>query len=73
MSTLYAPRWKRYFDYLRAKLEEKNPKEIDFFAMETSWIENKEEFSAIPVKKEIEIAKTIYHNYADEIKQVYLK
>ena len=73
LSTLYAPRWKVYFDYLHAKLEGKNPKEIDFFAMETCWIESKEKFSAVPVNKEIEIAKTIYHNYADEINQVYLK
>ena len=41
--------------------------------METCWIESKEKFAAVPVNKEIEIAKTIYHNYADEINQVYLK
>lgn len=41
--------------------------------METDWVESKKEFSAVPIKKEIEIAKTIYHNYANEIKQAYLK
>lgn len=73
LSTLYAPRWKAYFNYLRAKLKGKNPKEIDFFTMETDWVESQEEFPAVPIKKEIEIAKTIYHNYSNEIKQAYLK
>ena len=43
--------------------------------METDWIESQEEFPAVPIKKEIEIeiAKTIYHNYSNEIKQAYLK
>lgn len=64
LATYYASRWEAYFTYLRKKLEGKNLPEVDFFAMETEWVDSKKEFPTEPTKKELEMVKRVYKKYA---------
>lgn len=73
LAGLYAPRWAKYFDYLRAEMEGKKPERINFFAMDTEWVERKENFTASPVNKEVEYVKNICKKYIDEIVKAYSK
>lgn len=69
LAGLYAPRWQAYFEALRHELEGKPSENIDFFAMDTKFVESKEEFKSIPQPDEVKIAKELYRKYIKEIKQ----
>lgn len=69
LAGLYAPRWQAYFEALRHELEGKPSENIDFFAMDTKFVESKEEFRSIPQPDEVKIAKELYRKYIKEIKQ----
>lgn len=71
LASLYAPRWKAYFDSLHATLEGNNTTEINFFAMDTEWVERDETFTSTPTSKEIKIAKELYQKYINEINEAY--
>lgn len=71
LASLYAPRWKAYFDYLRAKLRGNNITEIDFFAMDTEWVEENAAFPSIATAKEIDVAKGLYQKYINELNEIY--
>lgn len=73
LSTLYAPRWKAFFDYLRATLESKDATPVDFFAMDTEWIERKETFTSVPTSNEIRTVKELYQKYINDINKAYCK
>lgn len=68
LASLYAPRWKAYFQALRDELEGKPAAKIDFFAMDTKFVESKEEFKTSPQPDEIKTAKELYQKYIKEIK-----
>ncbi|MEG1564095.1 MAG: alpha-N-acetylglucosaminidase [Bacteroides sp.] len=71
LSTLYAPRWSAYFDYLRAQMDKKEVKAVDFFAFDTEWINREEHFASTPKGNEVEGALRIYQKYITEINKAY--
>lgn len=73
LASLYAPRWQKYFDYLRAEMEGRQPEKIDFFSMDTEWVNRNDSFTATPDKKEVASARAIYQKYIGEISEAYSK
>lgn len=71
LASLYAPRWKAYFDYLQAKMNEQNPKEIDFMQIDTEWVNNNTSFTVLPEQDAVKTAKTLYNKYIPEISKAY--
>lgn len=71
LAELYAPRWKSYFSLLREQMEGKKPVAVNFFAMDTAWVENNHTYAHTPVQEEIEIAKKLYNKYITEISAAY--
>lgn len=71
LASLYAVRWKVYFDYLETRIEKKEGKSPDFFTLETEWVNSNNKFIVMPQGNEVQAVKEIYTKYSKEINAAY--
>lgn len=60
LADFYAMRWKKYFEYLDAKMRGESPDEIDFYALEEPWTLEHKAYSAVPEGDAVEVALEVY-------------
>ena len=71
LNDFYKPRWEMFFEYLRQKMDKKNPKEPDFYSFEKAWTNQKKAFSYQGNYKPVEACKKVYKMYFSEIESSY--
>lgn len=60
LKDLYYKRWKLYFDYLTDKLSNRQPAEIDFYAIDEAWAKEQKKYAATAQGAAIPTARKIF-------------
>ena len=71
LKDFYKPRWKMFFEYLKAKLEGKAPDKPDFYKFEENWTKQSNDFPARPIYNPVKMSKNMYKKYYNKINNSY--
>ncbi len=71
LSDFYKPRWELFIDYIKQKLDGKNPQEPDYYAFEESWTKQTNTFPSEAIKNPVKQSLRVYQKYFTKIKSDY--
>jgi len=73
LSDFYKPRWEIFIDYIKQKLDGKNPQEPNYYSFEETWTKRTNPFPSKAIRNPVEESIKIYSKYFSKVESDYKK